>query len=150
MLNQKAQMSYADAKVYEITGGGKRYVGSTIQSIERRLQKHQSNKRLYEKGEGPWTACYELLDYPDCEIHLLEAYPCAGRDELRLREKHFITTLACVNKVIPARTQREWLDANPDKVKASYERRKAKRVVCPCCSKEVSASNYARHKKGCS
>lgn len=139
-------MAYQQGKIYEIVSGGKRYIGSTTEKrLERRLQKHIYNKRAFEKGNREWTSSYELIDKPDCQINLLELYPCNNRLELREREKHYITTLQCINKVIPNQTMDEWRERNKDKVKEHYERRKVK-VKCEC-GKEITKSNMWRHLK---
>jgi hypothetical protein len=42
---------------------------------------------------------FELLDEPDCDIYLVEKYPCDTKDELHAREGYYIQNNECVNKI---------------------------------------------------
>lgn len=54
-----------------------------------------------------YISSYQLLQYPDVDIILLENYPCNNKQELHARERHYIELLDCVNKCIPTRTPKE-------------------------------------------
>jgi ribosome-interacting GTPase 1 len=41
----------------------------------------------------------------NCQIVLIETFPCSSRDELNARESYYIRSLNCVNKVILGRTK---------------------------------------------
>jgi hypothetical protein len=138
-------MSYQNGKIYEIVGGGKRYIGSTTETLPRRLSKHKANKKAHEAGKREWTSCYELLDYSDCVISLLENYPCHSKEELRRREGDFIKELPCINKIIAGRTDKEWRNANKELIQKSYVKRKEK-IECECGA-SITKWNISRHKK---
>ena len=53
----------------------------------------------------------------NCNIALLELFPCESKDELVSKEAYYIRKLDCVNKVIPDRTMNEWREDNKDKIK---------------------------------
>jgi hypothetical protein len=145
MRNRIGTMSYQNGKIYEIVGGGKRYIGSTTETLPRRLSKHKANKKAHEAGKREWTSCYELLDYSDCVISLLENYPCHSKEELRRREGDFIKELPCINKIIAGRTDKEWRNANKELIQKSYVKRKEK-IECECGA-SITKWNISRHKK---
>ena len=41
---------------------------------------------------------FEIIKFNDCNIILVESYPCSSRDELRAREQYFIDNNNCINK----------------------------------------------------
>jgi len=75
----------------------------------------------YQNGEMNYISSYELLQYPDVDIILLENYPCNNKQELHARERHYIQLLDCVNKCIPTRTAKEahqvYYQENCEKIK---------------------------------
>lgn len=138
-------------KIYEIVGGGMRYIGSTTQSLTRRLQKHKSNKTGYElkkPGIG-WTSCYDILNQPDCCINLLLDYPCNSKEELRRKEGEYILALPCVNKVVPGRTSSELLTAKREIYNASAREKNKETTLCDKCNKTITKCNMNRHKRNC-
>lgn len=80
------------------------YVGSTINSLSRRLSNH-----IYHYKENLYyMTSYELLKYHDVKIVLIETYPTTSKYMLNLRERYWIEKLKSVNKIIPTRTKREY------------------------------------------
>ena len=106
----------------------------------------------------------------------MENCPCESKDELYKRERHYIETLNCVNKVIVSRTKKEsnkayqfknkvkiikyrkqYQDENSEKLKEvsknyrEENREKLKKLrlqVCNCiCGKEYTHGNKNRHEK---
>ena len=60
---------YSNGKIYEINGGGLKYIGSTCDTLENRLRDHIQMKNYQKKH--PYiskTASYQLLDLPDVNI----------------------------------------------------------------------------------
>ena len=108
-------VNYANGKIYKIVGDtGITYYGSTAQSLKRRMQKH----RYYRDT----TAYQEIISQMDCEIILVENYPCESKKELELRESKYIRENPCVNRQIPGRTMKEWIKSNPEKIKANHKK----------------------------
>ena len=98
---------YQNAKIYKLTGGGLTYFGSTTRKyLCQRLSEH---KKLTNKGSSR-----QIVGFPDCEITLIETFPCQSKDELRARERYWIENNECINKNIPGRTKAEWYQANPN------------------------------------
>jgi hypothetical protein len=97
---------YDQAKIYKLTGNGLTYYGSTTQKyLSTRLAVHKYHKKYYETS-GTCTSS-QIVDAPDCQISLVESFPCANVNELRARERFWIENNACVNKYIPGRTRQE-------------------------------------------
>ena len=89
------------------------YYGSTTNTLSRRMTQHRHQ-----------TQCKILFDkygIEKCFIELVEKYSCETKDELTKKEGEYIRANKCINKVIPGRTQKEWLRDNSDKVKQTYK-----------------------------
>ena len=101
---------YKQGKIYKIvdlTTENNIYVGSTCQTLEKRLSGHVKDYKC-----NKYVTSYEVLKNGNYEIQLIENYPCDSKYELFKRERYFIETMNCVNQVIPTRTNRERIDAN--------------------------------------
>jgi len=78
------------------------YIGSTTQTLSRRFHKHRSYKREYEAGKGKYVTAFQLLEFGDAYIELVEMYPCGTKEELCRREGEIMReTVNCVNKIDP-------------------------------------------------
>ena len=110
--------NYQDGKIYTIRNYADNemvYVGSTTQTLSRRLAKHRTDcKRgssisLYSHIENnDWTGWY---------IELYEVYPCDNRTELDKREGEVIRDIGTINKCIAGRTYKEWREENTVKIR---------------------------------
>ena len=89
------------------------YVGSTTQSLSKRLSQHRSEF----KNGGKSCSSKEILKYGDVNIILIEKYPCDDKMELTKQERFHIERLNCVNKCIPGRTLKEYYIDNKDRIK---------------------------------
>jgi hypothetical protein len=78
--------SYATGKIYKITSPytDMIYVGSTTQSLERRMNKHKSNYK-----NRTHSSKY-MFDSGDPQIELIEEYHCDSKKELLLREQYYM------------------------------------------------------------
>ena len=106
-------VNYQQGKIYKITTphSSEIYVGSTnYKLLCQRMAKHNEGFKCYQKGKkARYLTSYELLKLGDCEILLLETYPCNGKDELEAREGYWLQKLrdeglVCVNKMTPGAT----------------------------------------------
>jgi len=107
-------VNYQKGKIYKIISPhtDKCYVGSTTKDrLSNRLAQHRSD---FKNGRN-CTSKY-ILELGDYEIVLLELCPCNSKDELHMRERHYMESLDCVNKQIPNRSYKEWYIANKDKI----------------------------------
>ena len=148
-------VDYQKSKVYKIVSNSTDlvYVGSTTQPLYNRIAGHRRQYKKYQNGADNYVTSYEMLKYGDCEIVLLEDCPCDRKEQLYARERYFIETLACVNKVIPGRKQAEYREANKEKIiergKQYREANKEKYTEshsCPCGGR-YTTGNKNRHTK---
>ena len=128
---------YQKTKIYKIEShlGNKIYVGSTAKEyLSQRFQQHKVQYKRWKNGKvGKYTS-FELFDeygIENCQIVLIEAYPCNSKDEKNAKEGHYIKTLNCVNKVVVGRTREETQkaykqsDLGKEAAKKYYQRKKA-------------------------
>jgi predicted GIY-YIG superfamily endonuclease len=72
-------VNYTNGKVYRLCCGDRTlYIGSTAQPLSVRMSGHRRHKTS------------KFFGREDVRIVLIEAWPCANRDELRRREQHYI------------------------------------------------------------
>ena len=112
---------YSKGKIYTIrckNDPSLVYVGSTVQSLAKRLGEHRRhskntkkypNHKLYTKVED-WNTWY---------IELYENYPCCNVEELRKREGEIIREIGNLNRGVAGRTPNEskknWIENNKEK-----------------------------------
>ena len=102
-------VNYQLGKIYKITTPHTSdiYVGSTACGLlSQRMAKHRQGFKGYKNDNVKYYTSYELLKLGDCKPHLLETYPCNGKDELEAREGYWLQKLrdeglVCVNKYTP-------------------------------------------------
>jgi hypothetical protein len=107
---------YQNGKIYSIRSYQTEliYIGSTTQSLSKRLGKHRENYK--KNGE---VSSKELLKYSDYYIELIENFPCNSREELEKQEGYYIrkNINICVNCLIAGRTKKEYAQDNVEKFK---------------------------------
>jgi hypothetical protein len=97
-------VTFGNSKIYKITSSqsGQIYIGSTTKKyLSQRLVAHKASYKRFTKGCGAKTMSYDILQYDDAQILLLEELPdCKSKDELRAREQEWIehNKEICVNK----------------------------------------------------
>lgn len=125
---------YSKTKIYMIKSHktDQVYIGSTIQTLKRRMRKHISNynKWIRENKNGGICSSAILLKYDDAYIELIELYPCESNMEKCKREgelvKEYKEKNLCVNILIPGRSSVQWYEDNKEKKKEYRERNKEK------------------------
>jgi len=139
-------MNYLNGKIYKIESplGEKIYIGSTTNKyLSQRMTSHKYKYRCWKNGEKEGrTRSFELFDeygLDNCIIVLIEVYPCNSKDELHAREGYYIKSMKCCNKVIPGRTQQEYVMENCDKLN---EYRKQYRIT----NKEMISNNSKQYR----
>ena len=113
-----------EAHIYAINApDGRRYIGSTVETIGRRFQRHLSRARV---GERPHSRLYNAMrsvDLVGFTLELLRTVPIAERMNT---EAHFIRTLKTttvgLNTQIPGRTKTEWRRASKQGLQAGPPR----------------------------
>ena len=103
-------VNYQNGKIYAIksNSGDKIYVGSTTKEyLSARMSEHRRMFKAWEKGNGNRCTSHELFSpygVENCYIELIELFPCNTKDELLMRENHYIRSLVCVNKQLAITT----------------------------------------------
>ena len=108
-------VNYKDGKIYKIVcnTSGLTYYGSTVQPLYKRLYTHKNQLNCSSKV---------IIEGGNYDISLVELFECNSKEELHSRERYFIENNKCVNKIIPTRTQKEWIEQNKDKIKEYREK----------------------------
>jgi len=142
-------VNYNNGKIYKIVDNTNNniYVGSTTKKyLSDRLSEHRCDYRRYLKGTNGYLTSCEIIKNNNYDIILLELVNCDSKDELKAKERFYIDTLDCVNKVIPGRTNKEYREVNKDRLnkikrdnydkelnqkncKKGYEKHKDKRII---------------------
>jgi len=81
-------MNYHNGKIYTIRSNQteKYYIGSTTQTLTKRLSKHKSNFEDWKRNGKGYMTSFEILKYDDVYIELLELFPCKSKEELNKKE----------------------------------------------------------------
>jgi len=139
--------TYQCGKIYAIICNktDKRYIGSTREKyLSRRLARHTYCYKAYLGNGKRYTTSFEIIKNDDYRIELLENFPCETKYELEKRERFYIETLDCVNKIIPTRTSKE----NPNtkiREKRDNSRRMKIKYHCDVCDKDYLLCHKKRH-----
>jgi hypothetical protein len=94
------------------------YIGSTTQSLAKRIGGHKVNYKAYSVNGKRYISSYEIIKYPDAYVELIEVFPCNNKMELCKREGQIIrTTENTTNRRIEGRTIQEYRSDNVVKIK---------------------------------
>jgi hypothetical protein len=95
--------------VYKITSPqtNKVYYGSTILSLKERFRLHYVKYKRYVNGKITKLQVFDILQFDDSKIELLEEYEVQNQKELLVYERKYIIENDCCNKVVPLRTYKE-------------------------------------------
>ena len=124
-------VNYQNGKVYAIRSPytDKVYVGSTTQTLCKRMADHKVKYRRHMNGKYHYTSSYEIIALGDSYIELLELCPCGCKAELHKVEGKYIRELDCVNQRIAGSNRTKWTKEHCDKIakkkKIYYEKKKA-------------------------
>jgi len=122
-------VNYKNGKIYALRSHQTEqvYVGSTTQSLAKRKGQHRNNYKDYLKGKYPFISSFELCQYDDMYIELIEEYPCDNKAQLERKEGQWIRKMKiCCNKHIAGRTKKEYYEDNKEKRKEYCENNKEK------------------------
>jgi len=92
---------FAKGKIYKIEVDGLTYYGSTATTLKKRMIKHKSGYKRWKNGIGSNYKSFTLFDkygFDNCQIKLVEDYPCQTKKELLIREDWYIKTMECINE----------------------------------------------------
>lgn len=163
-------VNYGNGKIYKIVSNqtDKVYIGSTTKKyLSQRMDDHRRNFRDWKNKKFPYLTSFDILQFDDANIVLIEGFDCKSKDELRSREQHYIEQFkdVCVNshyaigvniQKIRQKDRERYYRDKPKRialVKKRYEQKKdeinAKRnakTKCSCGS-VISRSRLAKHSK---
>lgn len=117
-------VNYNNGKIYSLRSHQTElvYVGSTTQPLYKRKGQHMTGYKKYLKGKYSFTTSFELCQYDDMYIELIEEYPCDNRTQLERKEGQWIRKMKkCVNRYVVGRTRKEYREDNKEKIKEYYE-----------------------------
>ena len=113
---------YEKGKIYKIVSPDFKmcYIGSTCETLCRRLERHRMAYRKYLKGQRMETKCHLIFDeygVENCLIFLLEDCPCANKEQLRAKEGEYQQTIDCINKNVAGRTYQQYYKDKKETIK---------------------------------
>jgi hypothetical protein len=118
-------VNYSNGKIYKIEPiceheEGEIYIGSTTKTyLSQRMDKHRTDYKQWKDNKCRKISVFDLFDkygVENCHILLIENVNVDSKDGILSREGYYIQTLKCINKVIPKRTKKEWLEENKEKI----------------------------------
>jgi hypothetical protein len=116
-------IDYKNGKIYKIVSEQteKVYIGSTCQTLSQRLADHKRHFKQYNNGKTDYVTSYEIVKYDDCQIVLIELFPCVQKCELHAREYHHMKLeINKVNIKMPTKPNKEWREDNKEKLKEKH------------------------------
>lgn len=149
-------MDYKNGKIYKIQTlqTDKFYIGSTaMPRLCQRLAKHMSNFRAWNKNnENMYCTSYEILQYKDHNIVLLEDYSCLNKDQLHAREEFWRLQYKdkCVNKLACFRSEEKIIEYQKEyyqKNKTELDQKKREYYVKNKVKMCDNASKYRNENK---
>lgn len=119
--NNISQMPiHKSACTYRTDGAdGKKYIGSTPTSTDRRLKLHECNFRRFNEGKYGYTTSFDIIKDGEYTINIVEEFINISRDELLRKEGEYIKNIDCINKVIAGNKM-----SKSDRGKEYYKRNK--------------------------
>lgn len=152
---------YKRAKIYCIKDNTTEniYIGSTCKTITSRLKDHIRKYKQYQHGKSRYVTSYDILKNDNYNVMLLEEYKtCENKMQLHAKERQYIESMPCVNKVIPGRTLKEYYTQNKEiiknKTKEYYTQnrdalnKQQKEIIhCPHCDCKITRGGKSIHEK---
>ena len=111
---------YEKSKIYQIIDMNteEKYIGSTTQTLARRLAGHVADYKYWENGTSKkYVSSFNIIKENNYRIELLEAYKCDTLDQLRAKEGEYIRKLNCKNKQIAGRSRKEYTEDHKEVIK---------------------------------
>ena len=150
-------------KIYKVlnTVDDQIYVGSTTQSLSKRMGKHRSDAPC---GNSKFYKHINDIGVDNFYIELIETYPCNSNDELQKREGEWIRQLGTLNQTVPGRTKQQYREDNKDKIRETMQQyrtinkdkllekqqqyKEQRKYICNCvCGSRVKKINMCKHLK---
>jgi len=93
-------VNYQNGKIYKLIDNtnGSIYIGSTTQSLSRRLDGHRGHYKHYLNGTGRICLSFKIIQNNDYKIILICNCPCNNIEELHKIEQKYIDEYECINQ----------------------------------------------------
>ena len=140
-------VNYKNSKLYLIRSrnSDKVYVGSTCNTLTKRLSQHKNNYKTYLAKDRPkqhYVSVYVVFDCNDVYIELLKNCPCEDKNELRKIEGETIRNTECVNLRIAGRTTNQYYEEHKEHLaKCKKQYRLVHKEHLAKCSKQYAKEN---------
>jgi hypothetical protein len=112
---------YHSGKIYTLRTpqSEKYYIGSTTQPLHKRLHEHKRHYKRFQNDKYSYVSSFDIIQYEDHYIELLEDIKCENKNELNRREGELIRQHKneCVNIKIEGRTKKEYYEDNKEIMK---------------------------------
>jgi hypothetical protein len=147
-------VKYSNGKIYKVErinateGDSDIYIGSATKlSLLSRFESHLHDYHGWKLGCKNYgkMMSFDVFDkygIDNCQIILLEDFPCNSKYELHEKEAHWIKTISNINKCIPNRTRKIWYEEHKAEISE-----KGKAIVVCCCGSKVSQDYLRKHLK---
>ena len=135
---------YHNGRIYKIVSHQTSdvYIGSTCRSLKERLRDHRKAYNAYLNGKFNYVTSFDILKNDDHDIILLEYCKCETKEELHARERFYIDSVACVNRVVPTRTKQQYYEDN----KKEINDKRNQKYICQC-GIGSTITNKAQHER---
>ena len=147
-------VDYQLAKIYKIEAlnpdhESDVYIGSTCEpSLAHRMAGHRRTYKCWQKGNFGHMRSFDLFNkygIDNCQILLIQEYPCETKDQLRKREGYYIKAIPCVNKYLPGRSNKEYYEHNRETILKSKQIKF--KCICGGCYTRNDKSTHYKTKK---
>jgi hypothetical protein len=113
---------YANGRIYKIEpicehDENEVYYGSTCQLLCKRMDGHRGCYKHWLNGSNKYISSFILFEkygIENCNIYLVELYPCETKEELFAREGYHTKNNKCVNKIVAGRTRKQHYEDNKE------------------------------------
>jgi len=154
--------------IYKLYNDTLSYYGSSTMKIKERYWCHKSQYNSFIRHNTRKCESYLLFaESIDPKIEIVEEIEIENIRDKKLKrlEAEYIKNNECINKTIPLRTHKEYVEDNKEKI-SEYQKKYLKeyrlknklklkeygkeRVICPCCLKNMSKRTFKyQHSKIC-
>ena len=105
-----SKRDYQNGKIYCIKNHQTEdtYIGSTTQSLSKRMEKHRASMKSEKKNKAPLYQKMIEIGIEHFYIQLIKKYPCSDIEELRAEEAKHIREMGNLNIRIDGRTKEQY------------------------------------------
>lgn len=118
---------YKNSKIYAIKSeqAQKYYIGATTKRLCQRMAQHRQNYNKYVDKKVDYDSSFDILQFSDAQIQLLESFECNNKDELNNKLQTYISSYKekIVNKP-KEKKPREKKEKEPKEKKVKVSKKK--------------------------